>query len=116
MPTYCYSNGHGDTEERVYDFGKAPASFTKTVRGVRLKFSRDYIAESCSVPPTSGWPMPECYASGVHADQAQELRDHFKKHGVDIQVTNDGNPIYESSAQRKRALKCRGMHDRASFT
>jgi len=56
----------------------------------------------------------ECWVSGVHASQAQELRDFFAKHGEHPEVTSDGNPIYESRRQRKRLLKLRGMCDRGS--
>lgn len=61
-----------------------------------------------------GWPM-ECVASGVHASQAGELREHFKRHGVPTDVTHDGNPIYRDANHRKRALKCRGFVDKAAY-
>jgi hypothetical protein len=63
---------------------------------------------------TKGWPM-ECLASGVNAEQAQDLRDEFKRVGVPTEVSADGNPIYTSAAHRKRALKARGFFDRASY-
>ena len=65
---------------------------------------------------TGDWPAIECYASGVHADQAQELRDYFKQRGECVEVTSAGDPVYASSAQRRRCLKMRGMHDRNSFS
>lgn len=54
----------------------------------------------------------ECYASGVHASQAGELREVFKSAGEKVEVTSDGNPIYTSRKQRARLLKLRGMCDR----
>ena len=73
---------------------------------------RDFRAEQVSVPPTKGWPMKPCLASGVNANQAGELRDLFRKHGETVRVTRDGDPIYENTNQRKRCLKMRGIADR----
>ena len=66
------------------------------------------------VPAKSGWPI-KCYASGVNADQAQELRDYLQDAGVKTEVTPDGDPVYTSPLHRKRALKARGFHDNNSF-
>jgi hypothetical protein len=63
----------------------------------------------------STWPRPPCVVSGVHASQAQELRDFFKKHGEHVEVTNEGDPIYTSRRQRQRCLKMRGMVDKNYF-
>jgi hypothetical protein len=76
---------------------------------------RDYQAENVAVPPTAGWPMAPCVSSGVHPEQASELRNHFERHGLNIEVTPQGDPIYKSSSERKAALKSRGQHDRSSY-
>lgn len=57
----------------------------------------------------------ECVVSGVHANQAQELRDFYEKHGEKVEVTDDGNPVYTSRRHRSRLLKLRGMCDRGSY-
>ena len=88
--------------------GKAPA----TICGG--KFQRDFQAEHVGVPSKAGWPIT-CFASGVNADQAGELRDCLKDAGVDTEVTSQGDPVYTSHLHRKRALKARGLHDNASF-
>ncbi len=77
-------------------------------------FKRNYQAEQAGVPATKGWPI-ECYASGVNAADAQKLRDEFKKQGVNVEVTNDGDPIYTSPAHRRKALMARGLHDRKAY-
>lgn len=85
---------------------------------------RDLAAELSSVTvaipirhqSAKGWPMEPCVASGVHPSQAQELRDHFKKHNVNVDVNDEGDPIYESPGQKKKALACRGLHDNNSFS
>ena len=64
--------------------------------------------------PGKGWPRT-CWASGVGANQAQELRDLLKSHGETVEVNNSGDPIYTSQHQRERCLKIRGMHDKRSF-
>jgi hypothetical protein len=107
---YCYTADF-DTVERFFRMGEAPQS-------IRLEdgrvATRDYRAERIGMPARKGWPL-ECFASGVHESQAGELRDFFAKHGESITVTKDGNPVYTSPAQRKRALKLRGLCDRNSF-
>jgi hypothetical protein len=60
------------------------------------------------------WPQT-CYASGVHPEQAGELREHLARRGCKTEVKPSGDPVYESAAHKKKALKIRGMHDRNSF-
>lgn len=91
--------------------GKAPASVF--LDGLEAK--RDYQAERVAVPSTAGWPMEPCCASGVHADQAQELRDHFRNCGVPTEVNGDGDPTYTSAIHQKKALAVRGFHLNNSF-
>lgn len=110
MPQYCYSVDD-TTIERFFKMGDAPQ--TIKLEDGRVA-TRDYRAERTGVPARKGWPI-ECFASGVHESQAGELRDFFIKHGENIHVTADGNPVYTNPSQRKRALKLRGMCDRSSF-
>jgi hypothetical protein len=111
MPIYCFSTNEGETVERFFRMGEAPQSIRLDSGQVA---TRDYRAERIGMPARKGWPI-ECFASGVHANQAGELREFFRRHGESIHVTSDGNPVYTSPAQRKRALKLRGMCDRSSF-
>ncbi len=111
MPTYCYETPDGKIIERFFHMGEAPQS-VEVEEGVIA--NRSYRAERPNIPHAQGWPI-ECYASGVHPDQAQELRDHLKGRGVPTEVSRDGNPIYTNAQHRKRALKVRGLHDRKSF-
>jgi len=122
MPLYCYRCDDIVYEAR-FPFGEAPETIEVRSADGLIFAERDLQSEfathSISVKKGSGnvrktWPL-ECYGSGVNADQAPELRKHFKEHGLGVEVSQDGNPIYTSAAQRKRALKCRGMHDRNSF-
>jgi len=108
---YCYSIESGEIFERNFPFGKAP----KRIRIVSDVFAtRDFAAEQVGRPSKTGWPIT-CYASGVNANQAQELRDELKKCGVPTEVTVNGDPIYTSHEHRKKALKARGIHDNAGF-
>jgi hypothetical protein len=79
-----------------------------------VEATRCYQEERASVPPTKGWPLT-CFASGVHASQAQELRDHLASKGVPTEVTRDGDPVYRDAKHRRKALKVRGMVDKSSF-
>ncbi len=125
MPTYCFATEEGEILERFFRMADVPDSITSEDGRVAV---RDFQAEGVTGQmvgtdnptrirkgPVRPWPMKPCVGSGVHESQAQDLRDHFKKHNVDVEVTTDGDPIYTSAAQRKRALECRAMHDRASF-
>lgn len=55
--------------------------------------------------------MEPCIGSGVNAVQADELRGFFDKHGETVEVTGDGDPVYENTNQRKRCLRMRGFAD-----
>lgn len=110
MPVYCYVTQSGKSCEWTGPMGQAPAMLD--VDGEVA--TRDFRAELVGVPSTSGWPL-ECVASGVNAADADKLREEFKKHGLSVRVSEDGNPIYENAEQRKRALKARGFFDRASY-
>jgi hypothetical protein len=78
------------------------------------EFVRSFADERPGVPSTKGWPL-ECVASGVHASQAGELREFYRKHGCPTEVSEDGNPIYRNAAHRRKALKLRGFKDKASY-
>ena len=109
MPMYCYRNGR-NVITRWFPASHHPQEIYHKGKTYR----RDFTAEGVGVPASKGWPM-ECVASGVAPSQAQELRDYYRKHGVPTEVTADGNPIYRNAAHRRKALKVRGMHDKASF-
>lgn len=125
MPTYCYNHPEDGILERYFPMGKAP-EFLRFEDG--SKATRDYQAEHVSgivrgtdnpvrskSKPKKPWPMAPCCASGVHASQAGELRKHLVDRGCPTEVTPGGDPIYTSAAHRKKALKIRGMYDKASF-
>jgi len=107
---FAYELPSGEIEWRIFRMGEAPKEIE--VDGVVAK--RCYRAENKGGPAPKGWPMT-CYASGVNADQAQELRDELRRKGVPTEVTADGDPIYTSPDHRRRALKARGMIDRGSY-
>ncbi len=115
MPVYCYSTEEGEVHELVFPRGEAPERVELPNGEIAL---RDYRAEgvtgfvSKTSTPTSGWPMKPCCASGVHASQAGELRDHLARRGCRTEISPDGDPIYTSAAHRKKALKIRGLQDR----
>ena len=109
MPTYCFQNEKsGLIIERFFSIGKAPREIVEAER----KYLRSFAAEAVGVPPTKGWPI-ECLSSGVAPQQAGELREHFKKAGIKVDVTPSGNPVYLNKAHKDRALKSRGLHDKS---
>lgn len=126
MVTYCYRyvdplSEEEEILERAFPMGKAPT----ILRFEDGSFAtRDYGAERVggAVKGTENpirsrtWPMSPCVGSGVHASQARELREHLAKRGCKTEVTAGGDPIYTSAAHRKKALKIRGMYDKASYS
>ena len=112
MPIYCYKTADGEVVDRVFAMGKAPEAITLDDG---RPAERNFQAEHSPRTAGGGWPMEPCFASGVNASQAGELREFFAKHGCKTEVTSDGDPIYISPSHRKRALKVRGIHDKASY-
>ena len=111
MSTYCYSDPEGAVHERSFPMGQAP---TTVVLDDGTVAERDFRAENSPRRAGAGWPM-KCFASGVNADQAQELRDFLGERGCKTEVTTDGDPVYRNASHRKRALKLRGIRDNASY-
>ncbi len=107
MVVYRYRTKDGVLADRVFQMGKAPASIMINGRRANRDFS------TVNVPSSAGWPMLGCVASGVHPDQAGELRKHFTDHGLSVEVNKDGDPIYESRKHQEKALACRGMHNKS---
>lgn len=109
MPTYCYRRGK-KVVTRVFSVAERPQSIM--IGG--KEYVRSFADERPGVPSTKGWPL-ECVASGVHASQAGELREFYRKNGCPTEVSEDGNPIYRNAAHRRKALKLRGFKDKASY-
>jgi len=120
MPTYCYSSPDepGKIYEFVFPMGQAPRQIELLVGKVTVE--RDYRAELAgatisvrggSDTRSKAWPRT-CYASGVNAAQAGELRQHLRDRGVPTEVTAGGDPVYTSAAHERKALKVRGMYNK----
>lgn len=109
MPVYCYQAA-GKIIEKVFPVGQAPRS----IRVGRRTARRDFGAERKSFPASKGWPLT-CFASGVNANQAQELRDFLAVRGVPTEVTPDGDPVYRDARHRRKALKARGLFDKKAY-
>ena len=125
MPIYCYKTDVGEKFELSFPPGEAPDEIIDPNGNARRDRQTEAQGMTTSVKGSensvrsrrcSPWPMEPCIASGVHPDQAQELRGHYEKHGCKTEVNAEGNPIYTSASHRKKALKCRGLNDRNSFS
>lgn len=124
---YCYSFDE-EIIERTFPVGEAPDEIVMNQSGEKAFRNRQAevlglttCVKGCEDNShhrgrSSPWPMEPCVASGVGPQGAQELREHFTAQGVSTEVSKDGEPIYTSAAHRKKALKCRGMHDRNSYS
>lgn len=58
----------------------------------------------------STWPQTSFFG-GVHPSQANELREHLRKHGVNAEVLPSGDVKFTSRGQRRAYLRARGMVD-----
>ena len=112
MPIYCYEDENGTIYERIFSIMAQIPAMIKLEDGTTAR--RSHAAEHKSIPTSKGWPI-ECYASGVHPEQADSLREEFQKAGVPTEVSRDGNPIYRDARHRRKALKARGLIDRSSY-
>ncbi len=115
MPTYCYITKDEEVVDRIFSMGDAPCEVVlDDGRVAERSFQAEHggyrrpINDDC-------WPMKPCYASGVNASQASELREYLAKRGCPTEVSPDGDPVYTSASHRRRALKLRGIHDKASY-
>jgi len=122
MSLFVFSTATGDDVERVFPMGACPASVEIGGRIARRNRSLEYqhtFVKGTKTPVKRGygtWPMQGCVASGVQPNQAQELRDFYKKHSMNVEVNKDGDPIYISAKQREKALRIRGIHDKNSYS
>lgn len=70
------------------------------------------ISGSRRVRTRAKWPMTSD-AAGVHPSQVNELRDHWRRHGITgVDVTRDGSVVWNDAAARKRDCESRGLYDR----
>jgi len=118
MPIYCYERPNGEIIEEIFQMGKAPGFILKNGQPCLRSWSTEMAGQIVTVNGTSNpvkrsWPMKPCVASGVHPEQAQDLRDHLRARGCPTEVTGGGNPVYTSAAHRKKALKIRGFQDKS---
>jgi hypothetical protein len=121
MPTYCFTTDSGWTVERDYPPGNAPGKIRVEIDGEKEWAHRNWGAEGktgfvsgSKNPVKRTWPMEPCWASGVHSSDAGKLRKYLKDRGCPTEVTEGGNPIYTSQRHQNKALKIRGMHNRAA--
>ncbi len=122
MPVYCFSTESGEVTERQYPRDRVPeAIVVLTKDGKWVEYAnRDYRAENvrgsigAGRTKLSGWPQT-CFASGVNANQADELRDHLARRGCPTEVTEKGDVVYTSAAHKRKALKVRGICDKSAF-
>jgi hypothetical protein len=110
---YCFKTDDGEIVEQFFSMSDVPTQvFTTDGR----KAVRDFQAENSPRGARGNcWPMEPCFASGVNAAQAPELRKFLADRGCATEVTSEGDPIYRSAGHRKKALKLRGMYDKASY-
>ena len=109
--TYLYESEDGDLAEHEQALTH-PIPPPETIERDGKVFRRVWSAAGGA--SSKGWPLT-CVASGVNAEDAQKLRDEFKRVGVPTEVTKDGDPVYTSPEHRRRALKARGFFDRSSY-
>lgn len=61
-----------------------------------------------------GWPFA-CDAAAVHPDQLDEVRAIDRAHGLSVDYTSDGRPIFESHEHRRAYLRAHGLYDKLAY-
>lgn len=106
---YRAEDGRTATHEQALTHPTPPPAELRLEDGTVAR--RVFCAKSA---PSANWPLV-CTASGVHPDDAGKLRTLLAEKGVPTEVTRSGDPIYTDAAHRRRALKARGMFDKAAY-
>ncbi len=112
---YCYRTKSGELIEQNFPIGAAPRVIVVGGKKAERSFADERKSFGMGTKhegrPSGTWPMT-CMASGVHPEQAGQLREFLAKSGVPTEVTSGGDPIYTSARHRRKALKVRGMIDK----
>lgn len=112
MPIYCYRTKNNEFVEKLFRVGEAPDEILLDGGETATRcFQAEHAPRNAGY---AGWPIV-CFASGVHPNQAGELRKFLAERGCPTEVTRDGDPVYRDAAHRRKALRLRGMHDNCSF-
>ena len=112
MPIFCYRTPGGEVVEELFRIGEAPDEILiGDGQTAKRCFQSEHSPRNAGY---SGWPLV-CFASGVHPNQAGELRKYLADRGCPTEVNRDGDPVYRDAAHRRQALRLRGMHDNNSF-
>lgn len=65
----------------------------------------------------SDWNEPVVgISAGFHPSQLAEARAHDAKHGLKVEYTRGGDPIFTSKPQQDKYLKAWKLHHKNSFT
>lgn len=75
---------------------------------------RDKVSEMSGYSGKASWPILSDGA-GCHPDQIPEMSEHMRRNGVALDYTPDGRAIFTDAAQRRKALRVLGMHDRLGY-
>ncbi len=113
MPTYCYSTKAGQTVERVYPMGKAPARVRAGAQWADRDLGAEHGCPTRHSPKIDGKVILSS-SMGVHPRQVAELKAFYKKRlGYAVGVAPDGRVELpaRSSKRRKEICLARGFHD-----
>jgi hypothetical protein len=75
---------------------------------------RDKTSEMSGFSGKASWPILS-EGAGCHPDQIPEMSEMMRRNGVNLDFTSDGRAVFTDAAQRRRALRVLGMHDRDGY-
>lgn len=109
--TYCYSCECEHKLERTVPLSEFAENIECPECGGQMHI--DPTAQHGRTLDTpSCWPM-ESDAAGVHPDQAKELSEHCRAHGVPTEINpHTGNPVFTGRGHRKRFCQVTNIYDR----
>ena len=112
MPTYCYSNEDGDSEQKFYQMGEAPDSITINGKVAKRDFG---IEQGGRHRGGEGYPFIN-RALSCHPSQREEYMKECRKRGVPTHYDKTGGCKIEDAGHYKKLRKAFGYRDMSSYT
>ena len=107
MPTYCFTNGDGETIERSFPMDRIP----RRIHIGKVVYQRDLRKEHSHMRSGKAWPQTSC-ALGVDRSQVKDAEKTLFEAGVPTQFDARGDAILTSRTHRNKVMNAMGMGDR----
>ena len=112
MPSYQYKCAKcGKTSVRHREVAARRRTFPCSCGGImHYDFVGTHAADGFVVQGTWAKPIVS-EAAGVHPEQINEAKAYDRSHGLSVEYTPDGRPVFTNRSERRRYLAAHHMHD-----